>query len=128
MLFLLQRGKYPVTAINANEVELVLARISTRVQSVTAQILTDNPILRHPFWDGPHFWEGKWKSGYNDDLQEWVELNGGEQRLFGKRLAADQPEEDEEDEKNDEDEEEEEAGPSVPQEPETRPVDTGQGL
>ena len=126
LLFLLQGGEYPIRALSTEETDLVLERIYTRAWSGTEQIFTDNPLLRYPFRYGPHFWEGKWRSGYGDDLWEWVDLNGGEWSVFGKRLAVDAPESDLDLPDLDENDEEE-VGPSAPPEPEARPVDTGQG-
>ena len=77
VLFLLQGGKYPIRVLSTEEVDLVLKRICSRVQSGTAQIFTDNPLLCHPFWAGPHLWEGKWRSGYGGDLRQWVDLSNG---------------------------------------------------
>ena len=76
-LFWLQGGEYPVRALDADEAELIVDRIHVHVRSGTAQIMTNNPMLQFPFWDGPRFWEGKWLVGYCSNLRYWVDTTGG---------------------------------------------------
>ena len=50
-------------ALDADEAELILDQLHKRVHSSTAQIMTDDPILQSPFWDGTDFGRG---SGWMD--------------------------------------------------------------
>ena len=87
-----QGGENPIRALHTDKAKIVLDQIRTRVWSGTAQIFTNNLLLRQHFWYDPHFWDGKWRADYYDNLIEWADLHGGWTKLFGGWRAEGKPE------------------------------------